>query len=482
VGTANQLGRRRRTVFVCSACGAESPRWSGQCAGCGVWNALGEQEPSPAGRAPAAAPALSLASVDVAGGGAVPTGIGEVDRVLGGGLLPGSVTLVFGEPGVGKSTLLLQVLRRGAVSGDPVLLVSAEESAAQVRQRAGRLGDLPASLMVCATADLAGAEAAIGAVRPRLVVVDSVQALADAELGGAPGSLAQVRHVVDRLHRCAKADGVTVVLVGHVTKDGDVAGPRTLEHQVDTVLAFEGDRHHSLRLLRAVKHRFGATGEVGLFEMGDEGLAAVDDPGPLLLGDRLPDVPGSALCALVQGRRPLVAEIQALVGPAAVSGGAGGPRRSAQGLDPRRLATVLAVLECRAQVALAGHDVLCSVAGGVQATEPAADLALALAVASAATGRALPADLVAFGEIGLAGEVRQVPGAARRLQEAARLGCRLALVPAGTPAAAGPVRAVTTRTVADALGYALGERPVGPEAAGSRAGTMQGWPSEAATR
>ncbi len=451
---------RPTAAHRCTDCDAVAPRWVGRCPECGAWNSLVEEltraDPSRPGRRSAAAVGdrpVPLGSVDVDGGRPRPTGIGEVDRVLAGGLLPGSVTLVYGEPGVGKSTLLLQVLSSVAGRGGTALLVSAEEAAAQVRARAERLGPLPPGLLVSATADLDVAEDAIRTLGPDLVVVDSIQTVADPRVTGSAGSLTQVRSCTDRLVRLAKDatptgdGGPAVVLVGHVTKEGAVAGPRALEHLVDTVVSFEGDRHHALRLLRAVKHRFGPTGEVGLFEMGDAGLRDVADPGPLLLGDRRPDVPGSAITAILQGRRPLLVEVQAL----ACVGTPGGARRTALGVDGRRLATVVAVLEARVGVELAGLELFASVAGGVRSTEPATDLPLALAVASAAAGVPLPKDLVSFGEIGLAGEVRQVTGAERRLAEAGRLGFTRALVPSSTPEVAGGPAVVRVRTVAEAV-------------------------------
>lgn len=454
---------------------------------CAEWNSL---EAFPAGRGHAASgragasggpggEPVALATVDPDIGRPCPTGVVEVDRVLAGGLVPGSLTLVYGEPGVGKSTLLLQVLLASASSGRPVLLVSAEESAAQVRSRAARLGSIPPSLFVVDGANVVAAEEAVAALEPELVVVDSVQALADPAVGGLPGSLSQVRACADRLSGVARRTGAAVVLVGHVTKDGGLAGPRTLEHLVDTVMSFEGDRHHSLRLLRAVKHRFGPTGEVGLFEMSDGGLRAVSDPGPLLLGDRRPEVPGSAVTALLHGRRPLVVEIQAL----AYGVGPGGAGRTAQGVDPRRLASVVAVLACRAGVPTASMELFVSATAGVRAVEPSSDLPVSLAVASAARGVALPADLVSFGEIGLAGELRQVPGADRRLAESARLGFTRALVPAST--CEGPVELALFRvgTVAEALEVALGlrDRDAG-EVPALSTGTMRSWPNPAAIR
>ena len=410
--------------------------------------------------------------------------------MLGGGLLDGSVTLVFGAPGVGKSTLLLQVLMAVAALDRTVLLVSAEESAPQVRARADRLGELPAQLLLSTTADVARAESAVVALDPDLVVVDSIQTISDAEVAGAAGSVVQVRACVDRLGALAKRSGTAVVLVGHVTKDGDLAGPRLLEHLVDTVVSLEGDRHHALRVVRALKHRFAATGEVGLFEMGSNGLSGVDDPGPLLLGDRLPDVPGSAVTALLQGRRALVVELQALACPV---GPAGPGRLQAQGVDHRRLAFLLAVLEARAGVGLSGLELFVSSTGGVRATEPAADLGLALAVASAAGGVALPGDLVIVGEVGLAGEVRLVPGLDRRLAEAARLGFTWALVPASGAVEVPGMEVVGVRTVTEAIlavrrhagaprGRDGGAAPgVAPAPSGLPPGTIPAWSTAGAS-
>jgi DNA repair protein RadA/Sms len=404
---------------------------------------------------------VPLSSVDPAGCRPSTTGLAEVDRVLAGGLTPGSVTLVYGEPGVGKSTLLLQVALGMAHTGQPVLLVSAEESASQVRARADRLGALPDRLHVLAAAELEAAERAADLLRPRLMVVDSIQTMTDRQAPGAPGTVGQVRGCADRLATLARRLGVALVVVGHVTKDGDMAGPRTLEHLVDTVLSFEGDRHHTLRVLRAVKHRFGPTGEVGLFEMGDAGLTTVAEPGRLLLGDRRPEVAGSAVTALLEGRRPLLVEVQALActaSPGAV------PRRNTQGLDGRRLAVLLGVLECRAGTSLAGLEVFTSAAGGIRAVEPATDLPVLLAVASAVSGRPLPADLVSFGEVGLAGEIRQVVGHDRRLAEAARLGFGRALVPASTGVGPDGMVLVRVGSVAEALAAARSgaDDPTGP--------------------
>ncbi|HUO48526.1 MAG TPA: DNA repair protein RadA, partial [Acidimicrobiales bacterium] len=440
---------RPRTVHRCRDCDAVTPRWAGRCPTCGAWNALIEETaavavtPPATGRFPglehealahrdpgAAAVPVSLADVDLAQSAPRPTGLEELDRVLGGGLVPGSVTLLGGEPGVGKSTLVLQVLAAMAAGGRRVLLVSGEESAQQVRLRAERLGSLAPTLRLLDTTDVAAIAAAIGDESPALVVVDSVQAVADPAVSGMPGSLAQVRACADLLVHVAKSLMVPMVLVGHVTKDGALAGPRALEHLVDTVVTVEGDRHHALRLVRAVKHRFGPTGELGLFEMGDAGLASVADPYRLLLGDRRPGASGSAVLPAVEGQRALLVEVQALTSLTSIGTPA---RRSAQGVDAGRLGLLVAVLENRAGIPLRQIDVFCSVVGGIRVGEPAADLALALAVASAGSGVPLPPNLVAFGEVGLTGEVRQVPNATRRLAEAARVGFRHAVVPESCP-------------------------------------------------
>jgi DNA repair protein RadA/Sms len=384
----------------------------------------------------------------------LPTGLDELDRVLGGGLVPGSVTLIGGEPGVGKSTLLLQVLRSVAATGAPVVLVSAEESARQVRLRAERLGPVPPTLLLLAATDVEAVAAAVSTLGPALVVVDSIQAVVSPDVAGLPGSVAQVRACADLLVRLAKAHEVPCVLVGHVTKDGALAGPRVLEHLVDTVVTVEGDRHHALRLVRATKHRFGATGELGLFEMGEAGLAAVTDPYRLLLGDRRPGIPGSAVLPAVEGQRALLVEIQALRAPSTSESAP--PRRSAQGVDTGRLSLLIAVLEQRAGVVLGRTDVFASAVGGIRVTEPAADMALALAVASAVTGVALPADVVAFGEIGLGGEVRQVPHAPRRLSEAVRVGFRHAFVPASCPDGPPGMELIRVASLRQAVVLALG--------------------------
>ncbi len=438
----------RQPPHVCSACGASSPRWTGRCATCGEWNTLVESRPERVAvpTVDASVP-IPLAEVLAADAPATPTGIGELDRVLAGGFVPSSVTLLGGEPGIGKSTLVLQALAGVAASGRRALLVAAEESAAQVRQRAERLGPLASELWLVAEHRLPAIEEVVRALRPAVVAVDSIQTVFEPERNGSPGSLVQVREAGGRLVRLAKADGPVVLLVGHVTKDGAIAGPRVLEHLVDTVLSFEGERHHALRLLRALKHRFGPTGELGLFSMDPDGLAPVGDPSSLLLTDRRRGIPGSVVVAAMEGRRPLLVEVQALVSEPV----SGPPRRSAQGLDAGRLALILAVLARRVGVELARADIFVSAVGGVRVQEPAADLSLALALASAAAGVALPEDVVAFGEVGLGGEVRQVAQTDRRLAEVARLGFRRAVLPASAPPAPAGIEELRVRGVAEAI-------------------------------
>ena len=451
--------------YRCSECDVVAPRWVGRCPGCGRWGTLTEA-PAQAGQR-RAAPASTAAPIGHFSGGdwhARPTGISELDRVLGGGLVPGSVTLLGGEPGVGKSTLLLQVLARLAGGGARCLLVSGEESPHQVRLRAERLETLAPELWLVSETQLPDIVAAVEQVRPGYLVVDSIQTVADPELAAVPGSVAQVRSCAHRLAQLAKERGVTTVLVGHVTKDGSLAGPRVLEHLVDTVLSFGGDRHHALRLLRATKHRFGSTAELGLFEMSEGGLCPLPDAGRFFLADRRPGVAGSVVSASIDGHRPLLVELQALVAP----GGAGvPPRRSAQGLDPGRLGFLLAVLDRRAGLRLGAHDVYVLAVGGVRVVDPGADLALALALVSAATDRPLPPDLVACGEVGLAGELRQVPQTARRLAEAARLGFHRAVVPASAPDPPAGISALRASTLVDALAISglAAERPTRREGA-----------------
>jgi DNA repair protein RadA/Sms len=456
---------RGRPRYSCRDCGASSPRWAGRCAQCGEWNTIDEEATSP-GPAPAErAEARPVELGSLTGPPEVhrPTGLPELDRVLGGGLVASSVTLMAGEPGIGKSTLLLQMLGAMAAQGRRALLVSAEESTAQVRLRAERLGIAQGGLWIAGDRDLTSIRAAVADLCPDVVVVDSVQTISDPEGSSLPGSVTSVRACAHALVEDAKAGGPAIILVGHVTKDGSIAGPRVLEHLVDTVLSFEGDRHHALRLLRAVKNRFGPVGELGMWEMTGGGLVEVADGGGLFLGDRRQGAPGSVVFAAMEGRRPLLVEIQALVAFCA----AGAPRRSASGCDQARLGQLLAVLDRRAGLDLGRHDVYVSAVGGVRLSDPGADLAVCLAVASAATGQVVDGNLVVIGEVGLGGELRQVAQTPRRLSEAARLGFSRAAVPAGAgspPAEAGKGSMVVrpSASIAEALDAHLGrpaERP-----------------------
>jgi DNA repair protein RadA/Sms len=428
--------------FTCTTCATPARKWSGQCPSCHAWNTLVEL-----GEAKTSATVQSLASVSVADGAPRPTGVDEFDRLFGGGLLPGSVTLLYGEPGAGKSTLLSQVAIAAATRRTTVLLICAEESAAQVRLRTERLGTLPEQLLIIATTSLDESLLAAETSNAELVIVDSIQALRASDVAGPSGAINQLRTCAERLVALAKHRGPAVIVVGHVTKDGEVAGPRSLEHMVDTVVAFEGDRHQTLRIARAVKHRFGTTGEVGLFEMGATGLAAVQDPGQLLLDEHVVDVAGSALAIVLEGHRPLVTELQTLV----VDAHGGSARRTASGVDHARISLLLAVLEARCGINLAGLDVFASVTGGLKATEPAVDLPLALALTAAVTERALPRGLAAFGEVGLAGELRRVRGAERRIAEAQRLGLRGVIVPATTPEIETSISVLRATTLGEAI-------------------------------
>jgi DNA repair protein RadA/Sms len=373
-------------------------------------------------------PAVRIADVDLTSAASRPTGVAEFDRVLGGGLVPGAVVLVAGEPGIGKSTLLLDVAARAARQGAPTLYVSGEESAAQVRSRADRIDALADTLYLAAETDLATVLGHVEASAPQLLVVDSVQTIASADVEGQAGNVSQVREVAASLIRVAKDRGISVLLVGHVTKDGSIAGPRVLEHLVDVVLQFEGDRHSRLRLVRAVKNRYGPTDEVGCFDLSDVGIVGLPDPSGLFLSSRDHAVSGTCVTVTMEGRRPLVAEVQALVAPSSLPS----PRRATSGLDASRVAMIIAVLDKRAGAPVGSCDTFAATVGGMRITEPAADLAIGLALASSILDRSLPPDVVAFGEIGLAGEVRRVTGLQRRLTEAARLGFRVALVPPGT--------------------------------------------------
>ncbi len=446
-----------KLVYRCNECGTATPKWAGRCGSCEAWNSLVEDvQASGNARAPLlpSAPAVPIGEVDARCARPQTTGIPELDRVLGGGLVAGSVTLLGGEPGIGKSTILLQLLAQWPTR---TLYVSAEESAQQVRLRAERLGAVQPHLWLLPETSLPHIVAAIDQVQPQLVVIDSIQTIAHPDVPSAPGSVVQVRECAHRLVGEAKRRGLPIVLVGHVTKEGGLAGPRVLEHVVDTVLSFEGDRHHSLRLLRAVKHRFGATNELGVFEMAGDGLRGVPDASRLFLTDRRTGVAGSAVVPTLEGQRPLLVEVQALTNP--VPNGIP-PRRSAQGIDAGRLALLLAVLERRARLPMGRHEVFASAVGGVRLTEPGADLPLCLALVSALLHHPLPADVVVFGEVGLAGELRQVAHAPRRLAEAARMGFTKAIVPSNSPAEAEGISVIRVGTVTEALAaLGLADRP-----------------------
>jgi DNA repair protein RadA/Sms len=421
-------------AYVCQACGAVTARWSGKCASCGEWNSIIEEQ------TPSGSPALiaikggkgRLATFETLAAATIdaprlPTGMAELDRVLGGGLVAGSAVLVGGDPGIGKSTLLLQAAAKLAETGARVVYLSGEEAPAQVRMRATRLGLAHAPVALGTETNLANIVATLGStVPPVLVIIDSVQTLWSESVEAAPGTITQLRGCASALISHAKGSGSTLVLVGHVTKDGQIAGPKVIEHIVDTVLYFEGLSGHQFRVLRAVKNRFGPTDEIGVFEMRHDGLREVDNPSALFLSDRDRGAPGTAVFAGMEGTRPILVEIQALVATSLL----GTPRRAVVGWDPNRLAMLLAVLETRCGVRLGSHDVYLNVAGGLRLQEPAADLAAAAALISSLTGKAAPEDTVYFGEVSLTGAVRAVGHADQRLKEAAKLGFARAVVPA----------------------------------------------------
>lgn len=450
---------RARTIYECTTCGEQVPKWVGRCSGCGHWNTFvesiigGDAPGVSGGQATAVAsvvdnrPAVLLSELDDLAVQPLATGIDEFDGVLGGGLVPGSITLVGGEPGVGKSTLLTQVSASWATNRGEVLVVSAEESPQQVSARFARLdlGDAPVHVGGDCSIDSILAD--IAKLRPGLAIVDSIQTVFDPALGSAPGSVAQVRQCAHRLAVAAREFSCAIVLVGQVTKDGSLAGPRVLEHLVDTVLSFDGEREVGLRVLRALKHRFGPTGELGVFEMTGAGLSTVDDPSGRMLADRHPDVAGSCVAVTIEGRRSVVLEVQGLVTPTT----APAPRRSTQGFDQKRLSMLIAVLDQRVGLQVNKADVYLSVVGGLKIGEPGADLAVCTAVASAAIGQPLRPDVVMIGEVGLGGELRSAAALDRRLNEAARLGFRHAVVPASDVPDDAPLNAKGAATVYEAF-------------------------------
>ena len=419
---------KSKSIYSCTECGATSPKWQGQCPGCGEWNTLVESVAEKASGhrfespAPVARP-RNLAEIEARESERIATGIAEFDRALGGGIVAGGVVLIGGDPGIGKSTLLLQALSLLSAA-NKVLYVSGEESGEQVALRARRLGLDTRALQLMAEINLERILSTLQAEQPQVAVIDSIQTLWSDELSSAPGSVAQVRECAAQLTRLAKQTGITIILVGHVTKEGALAGPRVLEHIVDTVLYFEGDTHSSFRLVRAVKNRFGAVNELGVFAMTDKGLKGVNNPSALFLSQHGQDVPGSCVMVTQEGTRPLLVEIQALVDAAH-----GNPRRLTVGLDAQRLAMLLAVLHRHAGIVCFDQDVFVNAVGGVRISEPAADLAVLLSITSSLKNKALPSKLIVFGEVGLAGEIRPAPRGQERLKEAAKLGFTRALIP-----------------------------------------------------
>lgn len=460
------VAKTKQDQWVCTECGWTSVRWVGKCGECQAWGSVAER----------GAPKLAEVASNIPAAKAIPinqvptnstvrhlTGIGELDRVLGGGLVPGVVVLLAGEPGVGKSTLLLEVASKWSAGGHRTLYVTGEESAAQVRLRADRTGALGDELYLAAETDLGTVLGHIEEVEPTLLVLDSVQTIGTAQADGSPGGVTQVREVTGALVRVAKRRGMAVVIVGHVTKDGNIAGPRTMEHLVDVVLNFEGDRHSGFRMVRAAKNRFGPADEVGCFEMGEKGIVEVPDPSGLFTTHHEEPVPGTCVTVTMEGRRPLLAEIQALVAP---SPNEKNPRRTTNGVESSRVAMILAVLETKARIGLSAKDVYVATVGGAKVADPCADLAIAVAVASGQLGVNFPKRVLAVGEVGLAGDLRRTPGLERRLQEAGRLGFELAIVPARSRDTTqkvpnlGALKVVEVASVEEALGVlGLKHRP-----------------------
>ncbi|MEO9782551.1 MAG: DNA repair protein RadA [Sedimentitalea sp.] len=440
--------------FTCSACGASFSKWSGRCEACGDWNTIAEEKPlsaGPASKSLGAKRGTAITLTDLSTEETPPprtlSGVAELDRVLGGGLVPASAILVGGDPGIGKSTLLLQAAARFARNGLKTIYVSGEEASAQVRMRAQRLGLADAPVKLAAETNLRDILTTLETERPQLAIIDSIQTMWADSVDSAPGSVSQVRAAAHELTTFAKRRGLSVVLVGHVTKEGQIAGPRVVEHMVDTVLYFEGERGHQFRILRAVKNRFGPADEIGVFEMTGRGLAEVTNPSALFLSERGKPTPGSAVFAGIEGTRPVLVELQALVAPSPHSQ----PRRTVVGWDGGRLAMILAVLEARCGIPFAGLDVYLNVAGGMKISEPAADLAVAAALLSAREDAALPADTVVFGEISLSGALRPAPQTENRLKEAQKLGFTAAIAPAGGKS--GTVAGLAVTRATDLTGF-----------------------------
>ena len=445
-----------KAVFACTACGSQSPKWLGRCPDCGAWNTFIEETLAPVESRGAAAPALGGGrprryddvQTDVAT--RIGSGISEFDRVLGGGIVPGSIVLLGGEPGIGKSTLLLQAAAHFATNVGPVLYCSGEESEHQIKMRGERLGVGSGPLYLLSETCVERIIEQVDHLKPALLIVDSIQTVFSLKIASAPGSVSQVRQCATDLLFAAKSRNLPTILVGHVTKDGNLAGPKVLEHVVDTVLYFEGQRQHAHRVVRAVKNRFGAVSELGVFEMTAAGLRPVANPSALFLAERPANVPGSSVLCAIEGSRPILVEVQALVSGSTF----GNPRRMASGLDQNRLSLLLAVMDKRAGLNLATDDVFVNVAGGMTIEEPAADLAIVAAVASSLRNRPVAADVVVFGEVGLAGEVRSTPQAALRVREASQMGFRRCIVPDHSLADGdrpSSLEIVAVRTVGEAL-------------------------------
>jgi DNA repair protein RadA/Sms len=421
-----------KTIFTCQSCGYQAPKWMGKCPDCGGWDSLVEERQAPltrAGKRAAAAPSVPVPidSIEIENEQRLLTAITEFDRVLGGGLVPGTLVLIGGDPGIGKSTLMLQALHGLAGLGRKVLYVSGEESVRQIRLRSKRLGTVSPNLLVVSEVEVDQVLAMVDSVAPEVMVVDSIQTMFSAELGSAPGSVSQVREATVRLMLTAKRTGIPIFLVGHVTKDGAIAGPKLLEHMVDTVLYFEGDRNHIFRVLRAVKNRFGSTNEIGVFEMKDGGLEEVANPSAVFLSERPASAPGSVVAASMEGTRPILVELQALTSGTSF----GTPRRTILGLDTNRVALLAAVMEKKVGMHLVGHDIFMNVAGGVKVVEPAVDLAIVAAIASSFLDKAVAGRTVVVGEVGLTGEVRAIGQAEQRILEARKMGFDRCLLPHG---------------------------------------------------
>ncbi len=456
------MAKGKTTVFFCQSCGYESAKWMGQCPGCRQWNTFVEETVEKTSirkitKEKAAAGPVCLSSIDMAEEARISTHMGELDRVLGGGIVPGSLVLVGGDPGIGKSTLLLQVCRELSEDGRNVLYISGEESLKQIKLRAARIGSFSDSLRLLCETNLELIRELIRKEKPQTVIIDSIQTMYHEEISSAPGSVSQVREATSVLMQLAKGLGITIFIVGHVTKEGTVAGPRVLEHMVDTVLYFEGDRHASYRILRGVKNRFGSTNEIGVFEMRENGLMEVENPSEYMLEGRPKEASGSVTACSMEGTRPILLEIQALVCHSTLAM----PRRTAAGMDYNRVNLLLAVLEKRLNLHLSNSDVYVNIAGGLRISEPAVDLGVVLAVISSYRDKPIDEKVLAFGEVGLSGEVRSVSQAGQRVQEAKKLGFTTIILPQVCREQIGAVEGVQllgVRTVADAMGLVSGRQ------------------------